>query len=64
MHNNKLSDMQKRYIYIRPVGWWGGGGVQENNKVELIKSGGGSRRERCKLPHQRPGGSGADFCNF
>ena len=28
----------------RPVGWSGDGGVRESNKVELIKSGGGSRR--------------------
>ena len=26
MHNNKLSDMQKKYIYIRPIGWLGDGG--------------------------------------
>ena len=64
--------MQKKYIYIRPVGWLGdgggggggGGGVRENNKVELIKSGGGSSKERCKLPHQPPWGSRVDFCNF
>ena len=30
----------------RPVGWSGDGGVRESNKVELIKSGGGSRRGR------------------
>ena len=33
----------------RPVGWSGDGGVRESNKVELIKSGGGSRRGRSPL---------------
>ena len=36
------------YIY-RPVGWSGDGGVRESNKVELMKSGGGSRRGRSPL---------------
>ena len=33
----------------RPVGWSGDGGVRESNKVELIKSGGGSRRGHSRL---------------
>ena len=40
-------------VAVRPVGWsgdggrgggGGGGGVRESNKVELIESGGGSKR--------------------
>ena len=36
---------------FRPVGWSGdgGGGVRERNKVELTKSGDGSRRGRSPL---------------
>ena len=33
-------------MHVRPIGWSGDMGVRESNKVELIKSGGGSRRGR------------------
>ena len=40
--------VEKKVVH-RPVGWSGDGGVRESNKVELIKSGGGSRRGRSPL---------------
>ena len=36
-------------VDVRPVGWSEDGGVRESNKVELIKSGGGSRRGHSPL---------------
>ena len=37
------------HMQCRPVGWSGDVGVRESNKVELIKSGGGSRRGHSPL---------------
>ena len=66
-----LDLMQRLFGLVRPVGWSGDGGVRKSNKVELIKSGGGSRRGHSPLSHSAPpSGSGAEpqplcnFCNF
>ena len=62
--NSTSINQARRLVRRRGGGGGGGGGVRESNKVELIKSGGGSRRGRS------PSGSGAEpqplcnFCNF